>query len=70
MGAVAQHDVEENDAHLGIRGLANKALIAQPMIDHRMGSATGEDVVPQVDEGVAARNPHVIEIVARIDGRV
>ena len=66
VGAVAEHDVEQDHRHLGVGGLREHALVAQAMVDHRVRPAAREYVVAEVDQRMAARPVHVRDAQARI----
>ena len=52
MGAVAEHQVQEQHAALGVAGLGRDPLHPQGRVDHRVGTAPGEPVVTEVDDQV------------------
>jgi hypothetical protein len=66
-GAVAEHDVEEDHRDGRVGGLLHHPLVPQPMIDHRVRAAAREHVVAQVDHGVLAAVPHVVDAAGRVD---
>ncbi len=55
VAGVPQHHVDQQDPHLGVRGLDLEALGARGRVDHRVGPPAGELLLAQVQAGVAAR---------------
>ena len=53
MGAVAEHDVHQQNADLGVGERARDVLVAQLRVDHRVRPAARVLVVAQVDEAMA-----------------
>ena len=49
IAAITQHDVEQDHRRLRILRLLDDALVAQPVVDHRMRATAGEDIVAEVD---------------------
>ena len=52
MGALAQHHVQQDQAHLGIGGLLTQPAQAQVVVEHRVQPALGKLVLAQVQDGV------------------
>ena len=50
--AVAEHQVEQDDAGPRVGRGAGDLLVAQGRVDHRVGAALGERVVAEVDHRV------------------
>jgi hypothetical protein len=55
VGAVAEHDVEQDDRNLGIASLLAHQVDARGRIDHRVGAADGILLRPEVEQDVGAR---------------
>ena len=70
MRAIAEHDIEQNHGRLRILRLRGDALIAQPVIDHRVRAAARENVVAKIDQRVGAALPHIVEHARATDRRV
>ena len=71
VGAVAQHHVEENYGGRWIARLFYDPLVAEAVIDHRMGAASGEQIIAQIDHRVTPAGPGVGqgEVLVRRRGR-
>ena len=70
MRAIAEHHVEQDHRDFGVGGFRQQALVAQPVVDHRVRPAAREHVVAEVDDGVAERLPGVLHLARRVDRRV
>ena len=52
LGAVAEHEVEQDHAGRRVGGRPGQLVVAQRRVDHRVGAALGEGVVAEVDHHV------------------
>jgi hypothetical protein len=68
--AIPEHHVEQDHRHLRIGGFLQHPVVAQAQVDHRVGPPAGEHVVAEVDEGVFARLPWILDRPLRIHRRV
>ena len=63
MRSISKDHVQQNHSHLGIAGFLEHALIAQSVIDHGMGTPTGEEIVAQINDRMPPTGPDVAQAV-------
>ena len=61
VGAVAEHQVQEDHGHLRVGGFTQDAFRAQPRIDHRMRTSPRQPRVAQVHHRVPLTLPDIIQ---------